>query len=72
MFVTLILTLVSCHLVTLISETQILWLGYSELIIFPIELHSDSTLFGAEGFISGYGWASKFCFNSKPRLSIAK
>ena len=22
-------------------------LGYSELIIFPIELHSDSTLFGA-------------------------
>ena len=21
--------------------------GYSELIIFPIELHSDSTLFGA-------------------------
>ena len=46
--------------------------GYSELIIFLIEVHSDSTLFGALGFISGYGWASKFCFNSKPRLSIAK
>ena len=29
------------------QRRRIYVLGYSELIIFPIELHSDSTLFGA-------------------------
>ena len=46
--------------------------GYSDLIVFSIEFHSNSTLFGSQGLISGYGWASKFCFNSKTRLSTAK
>ena len=54
-------------------ETAVDFFGCSELIIFPIELHdSNSTLFGGEGFISGYDWAYKFYFNSKTRLSTAK
>ena len=57
-------------------HSKLLWMynsrGYSELIIFPTELHSNSTLFGGEEFISGYGWASKLCFNSKTRISTVK
>ena len=45
--------------------------GYRELIAFPIDLHSNSTLSALE-IIAVYDWSSKFYFNSKPRLITAK